>query len=215
MGWTSFHATFYNKNNDVDRKAECDNYFNNKWYRLEKSVIKGSTYYAAVTPLFRSNFNYNEEGWEPIPESEQKTVAFIILTYVNCKEYHNFSYKIMDETAGPYYYDCPESILKLLSPTDNEFATKWRENCRIKNHTIKEKQRLAKLPYGAKIEVLMPCDAGMFHTGDKVVLTKIKQLRPGYKNVKTRWVANCVAFSASLMQEIIDNDAYIILENTD
>ena len=215
MGWTSFHANFYDKNGNVDRKAECDNYFNNKWYKLKKSTIRGNIYYAAVTPLFRSNFNYNAEGWEPIPESEQKTVAFIIRTWADNsgKEYYNFGYKIIDESMGPCYYDCPDSILKLLSPTDSEFAKKWRENCEIKNHNIKTKQKLAKLPYGTKIEVLMPCDAGIFHKDDRIILTKIKHWKPGMKSTRQRWVTNSFAFSASLMQEIIDTNSYIVLED--
>ena len=29
----------------------------------------------------------------------------------------------------PYHYECPKSILKLLTPTDNELANEWREKC--------------------------------------------------------------------------------------
>ena len=56
MGWTSYHATHY-KNGKVNRKAECDAYFteglNEGFYRLEKSTMIGSVYYAAVTGLKR------------------------------------------------------------------------------------------------------------------------------------------------------------------
>jgi hypothetical protein len=45
-------------------------------------------------------------------------------------------YKFMQESLGPYFYDCPESILNLLTPTDSIYAKQWREKCR---NTIKNK----------------------------------------------------------------------------
>lgn len=43
----------------------------------------------------------------------------------------NFQYKVMDETMLPYYYDCPESILNLLTETTNENANVWRASCEL------------------------------------------------------------------------------------
>lgn len=50
------------------------------------------------------------------------------LSYSN-RSYYNFSYKDMDESCGPYLYNCPERILEVLTPTTNEYALKWREEC--------------------------------------------------------------------------------------
>ena len=148
MGWTSYHATHY-KNGKVDRKAECDAYFteglNEGFYRLEKSTMIGSVYYAAVTGLKR----YNEGKKEDVPKDEQHTFGVVFLTSVDSKDYYNFSYKDMDETCGPFCYDCPESILKLLSPTTSEFAQKWRDGCR--KHR-KLRKALNDLPVGSVIE---------------------------------------------------------------
>lgn len=44
-------------------------------------------------------------------------------------DYYNFGYKDMDETMHPYAYNCPERILKQLTPTDNENANQWRAIC--------------------------------------------------------------------------------------
>lgn len=44
----------------------------------------------------------------------------------------NFGYKDMDETMGPYAYDCPPDILDMLSPTDNKTANEWRDACRAR-----------------------------------------------------------------------------------
>ena len=41
----------------------------------------------------------------------------------------NIGYKPMDETMGPNESECPERILKLLTPTDSQFAKEWRERC--------------------------------------------------------------------------------------
>lgn len=45
------------------------------------------------------------------------------------KDHYNCCVKAMSEHDGPYYHNCPEKILKLLTPTDSEWANKWREKC--------------------------------------------------------------------------------------
>lgn len=42
---------------------------------------------------------------------------------------HNFCYKAMDETVGPCQTNCPERILKLLTPTEYKYAQDWRAEC--------------------------------------------------------------------------------------
>ena len=37
------------------------------------------------------------------------------------------SQKDIGEDAGPYAYDCPKSVFKLLTPTKSEFAQNWRK----------------------------------------------------------------------------------------
>lgn len=37
--------------------------------------------------------------------------------------------KTMDESMGPYYYECPASVLALLSPTESASALEWRRKC--------------------------------------------------------------------------------------
>jgi len=38
--------------------------------------------------------------------------------------------KLVDEGMGPHEAKCPAKVLDLLSPTDNEYALRWREVCR-------------------------------------------------------------------------------------
>lgn len=135
MGWTSYTAEKY-KNGRIDRKAECDAYFmeglNRGQFEVLKSTMVGSVYYAAVKYL-----------------ELDLVVGEVMLTQVDGAE---FAYKPMDESMIPYYYDCPETILKLLSETTNEYSLQWREKCRQKAAANKT---LRQLPIGAAIRFKM------------------------------------------------------------
>ena len=106
MGWTGIHATHY-KGGTIDRKAECDAYFmeslNAGHYRVEKSTMVGSVYYAAVTALKKY---VAENTYEDLPEEKQFTFGVVFLTTVENSDYYNFCYKDLDEDCGPGYFDC-------------------------------------------------------------------------------------------------------------
>lgn len=156
MGWTGQHATHY-KRGTVDRKAECDAYFmeglNAGFYNVLKSALVGSVYYAAVQNVKR----YGEEqpdGSRPIediPEAERETWAAVFLTSVDSRDYFNFMYKDMSEDMGPCERQCPMGILKLLSPTDHEYAIEWRKDCYAAIEKKKNPNTLSNLPVGATI----------------------------------------------------------------
>lgn len=157
MGWTSYHATYY-KNGTVDRKAECDAYFmeglNAGFYRVIKSALIGSVYYAAIENLKRYSKEKDESGnriIEDIPENERITWAAVFLTSVDSRNYYNFYYKDMGEDMGPAEDRCPASILDLLSETDSEYALEWRERCRKNIEAKKNPNALKNLPVGAVI----------------------------------------------------------------
>ena len=142
MGWTSYHASHYNRVNGrdvVDVRAECDAYFvgglNRGFYILKKSAMVGGVYYAAVE---RTDGKYG-------------TFCAVILADVGERDYYNISIKVMSDDMGPAYYDCPASILALLSETDNEFALEWRARCREEVRKKKAHSALAKLPIGTRI----------------------------------------------------------------
>ena len=131
MGWTSYHANNY-KNGKIDIKKECEANISDS-FKVLKSSIVGSTYYAAIEDI--------ENG---------EIFAAVILTSVNNSDYYNFSYKSLTEFSGPCKYDCPAGILKMLSPTDNEWANSWRDSCYKKKNIKKE---LNTLPVGTTIKV--------------------------------------------------------------
>jgi hypothetical protein len=61
----------------------------------------------------------------------------VALEYIE-NEFYNFGYKLMEESVGPDYYECPAHVLKKLSPLPPkpeegpdiwEYARSWREGC--------------------------------------------------------------------------------------
>ena len=203
MGWTSYCATHY-KNGKVDRKAECDNIFNDNmvsWgddhkvigkYEVLKSSMVGSTYYAAVK---KTKFATETE-----PEVSYVFGA-VCLTSTNMKDYYNFAYKDMDESCGPYQCDCPKGILDLLSPTESEYALQWRKQC-YENLTQKKNPNiLSKLPVGSIVKVIMPFDTNYFRKGDEVRLQK----RTKWGSNRTEWITMngvCCRFTSGLMKQL-------------
>lgn len=108
MGWTGQVATCY-KNGKIDKKAECDKIFEN----VVKSSIRGNVYYAAI-------------------KHKDVIYGMVCLCSVQKEWIH---IKEISEDMGPFYYDCPIGILKLLSKTDNGNALEWRQKCMEKRKT--------------------------------------------------------------------------------
>lgn len=155
MGTTGQHAIYYLPNGKVDIKKECDAYFleglNSGYYQVIESSLHGNIYYAAVKRLAEYRKWDNDEYVKVhLPEKEQVVFGVVVKTWINSRDHFNFYYKVIDETMGPCYYDCPKKILNALSPTDNEFALAWREKC--KRH-LEDKYWLRKAPYGSKLKV--------------------------------------------------------------
>lgn len=151
MGWTGYYATHYKGNGSIDRKAECDAYFERspEVYKILKSSMVGTVYYAAIQKIGKYE-SVDENGkWTCKPIENPYTFAAVFLTQVNGNE---FMYKDMDETVGPFQRDCPASILNLLSPTDDEYSLKWRKGCRENIEKKKDPNALANLPIGAEIK---------------------------------------------------------------
>lgn len=86
----------------------------------------GNTIYAATTH----------------PETGEEIAAWVIRTASCKKDYpFEFGYKVMHESVGPYYHDCPKKILDMLTPTTEKWALEWRQRC-IENQKPKPKFKL-------------------------------------------------------------------------
>ena len=125
MGWTE---TYVGRGAKVNRKKEVEDSFDLKNFEVVKSAMVGSTYYGAIRNKAKGN-----------------VFAIVVLTSMR-KGW--FGTKMMDESSGPCYYDCPKAILDLLSPTESEWANEWRAKCK-ENMT---KPKLSELPIGTVIK---------------------------------------------------------------
>jgi len=63
------------------------------------------------------------------PEIGKEVVGVVCKLDYAPNDYYNFGYKDIEESCGPAETECPERILKLLTPTDSEDGIKWREAC--------------------------------------------------------------------------------------
>lgn len=156
MGWTGI---FINKE-VTPRKAIEDEIKRilRKEFELLKIVGKGSTYYCAI-----KDKTYNEVFGMVIPTS---------VSTKHCPYYqYELIYKTIAEQSHPYYYDCPKSILNLLSPTEDDEANKWRAKCRKNMDFVKP----STLPVGTTIKIL----------SDKPYL--LRKMPPNYQFKRNWW----------------------------
>lgn len=111
MGWCSFHL------NEPVKEWFINGFGSERDRVLDVAIVKRNTLYAAV----RNTANSEE------------IICFVYLLRWS-KDWNNFSYKDMTEFCGPTEAECPERILKLLTPlkgdTDSDkYAKNWRERC--------------------------------------------------------------------------------------
>ncbi len=139
MGWTGVH--YYGAMTSKRRKEFCDKIWTQSEHdgypelKVLKSTMIGNTYYAAV---------------QSIKNGKSKVFGAVTSTSVRN---HEFRYKATSEECGPVERRCPASILKLLSPTDNEWALNWRKECKDHNRKKKEKKTAYDLPVGTVIKI--------------------------------------------------------------
>lgn len=154
-------------------------------HKVLKSSMVGSTYYAAVTTAK--------------PGKPTVVRAAVFLTCGRVK--HDaciWGYKDIDETMHPYYYDCPASILALLTPTDSKCANEWREGCRRKIAERAERRKNGSKPLYA------PTGVGITVEGQSWIITSSEfRRRTGYTGIrftKAKWHESDKAMRAFLVK---------------
>jgi len=94
------------------------------------------------------------------PDGRREVRAIVCLLSFRPRDEFNFGYKDMGEEMHPYYYNCPERILRLLTPTGNESALRWRQKCW---ENVRARQARPKLRKGMVIRFAEPV---RFNNGD-------------------------------------------------
>lgn len=131
MGWL-FHPVPSARNHD--RNAEIDRIFTSS----DPSLVT----YEILQKSWRGNTCYVACKITNIPTGKTETIGFVILTKSYMEDGTRWwGYKDMDETMGPYHTNAPKSLIDKLTPTENEYALKWREACL---HHAKPKPKLTR-----------------------------------------------------------------------
>jgi hypothetical protein len=122
---------------------------------VASSCLNNRTYYAAV-----QNHDNGAAG---------DIYAIICLVRWNPRASDGFvfSYKDMDETMGPYEAECPERILRLLTPTTHEYAIDWRRRCHDNLQL-----RARPITDGMRIRLAEPLTFSDDYVGDDFIVSK-------------------------------------------
>lgn len=149
MGWVFYIAEHYKKDGSIDRKAECDSQFAFPRFKIEKSAMVGTTYYAAVRTLCSKAA---DGTLIPLPVTAQKVYPVIILTSTR-RELYNFGYKDVPLEAGPRAEHCPVSVLNALSSFsgDEQYIEDWKIQCNEARRAKRDPNKLCNLPIGSVI----------------------------------------------------------------
>ena len=137
MGWTTTHKPSHISAKDyIEQNLLTWTSPTHDYRVLDGGVKNFRTYYGAVECVTKAT-------------GERRVFAMIVLLQYYKNDYHNFGYKDMDETCGPYHADCPERILKLLTETPSQHANDWRAACWAK---INAKKTRPIITVGASIK---------------------------------------------------------------
>ena len=83
-------------------------------------------------------------NWSNVIYAAYQLPSSKVVGLVICYKYYpkdrEVVHKEMTENEHPYFYECPNNILDMLSETDNKNALEWRANCREFNAQPKPKK---------------------------------------------------------------------------
>lgn len=133
MGWTGIplsniggKATTANLKKYFEEQFEVEKHFSLKYF-----AKKGNALYMAIERKMDSS-----------------TVVYAQIVKIAVEDGW-FEYKEFTEFSGPFFYDAPAKLLKMLSPTDDETALSWRKECKEKAEQLLKK----KIVHGSIIQV--------------------------------------------------------------
>lgn len=117
MGWTSTHRPFGKKISEYFSEQFTWESETQTHRILASSLVRFSVWYAAMEIITKAT-------------GKREVIGVVVLVHNQPHSHYNISYKEMTEECGPCDADCPKRILDLLTPTENEYARKWRARCR-------------------------------------------------------------------------------------
>jgi hypothetical protein len=75
----------------------------------------------------------NEHGQKPFYAAIKNVSSgkVFAVVYLTKRRNGSIAVKDMSEGAGPYYFDCPAKVFKLLTETENELSLEWRSKVQV------------------------------------------------------------------------------------
>ena len=90
-----------------------------------KREIISEEYDIVHSHIHGCNCERKVEGYFAIDDGSE-VMGLVILFDVKGSR---IGYKLMDESVGPCYHNCPIELIEKLAPTNHKYAKKWREKC--------------------------------------------------------------------------------------
>lgn len=165
MGWT-----FTNRQKGKSLKQFFSEEFDYAYGKVLDCAVKNNVAYIAYEYIPWKKQNPLTD--EMITLGTKKVTGIVCLLQYRKNDNCNQGYKDMDITMGPNASDCPERILKLISPTTDGYAKDWLD--RAWEHVNKAKNML-KLTIGMTIEFDEPIK---FTNGISAKIFQVKSLKP-------------------------------------
>jgi len=107
--------------------------FSNRWgskdelVRFLRSPERNGPHYEVLASTVRGSRHWYVARYT----KDDKVVTFIGLDLMESGGNEGWGYKDMDESVGPYYYDCPLRFLDMVAGSEPVgYAEKWRESVR-------------------------------------------------------------------------------------
>ena len=136
MGWTTVHKTV---------GTSVDSFFDKEFAGSNIEFV-GKGCLKNLSEYYRACYNKKTNTY----------FALVCRIHFERDSYYNFSYKDMDESENPYFYNCPKRIMDIIERSQpiNEYAKKWR----AKVHKVLD----TKLTKGKVITFKKPISFGKF-----------------------------------------------------
>lgn len=165
MGWTGIPGNY---RNESMKEA------------FEKVIVHGDYKDVCVDYAVRGNTAYMVI--EYVKKETHERVRTIVVFLLR-KSMYEFTYKDMDESMGPYYYDCPMRLLKKVEGFEpiNENARKWREEVKRLHEEKKVSRKVTNTLqtisiWNRKASILEDRE----YNGTIYSLAKVSRLKAGY-----------------------------------
>jgi hypothetical protein len=144
MGWLYQYDPVENPVAYLTEKYNCDN--ERRTLRVLAAARVGSTVYMAI---------------KSTDKASAASYVFAAVILISNTQKHGFGYKDMDESMGPCQCDCPDRIMRLLTPISDlpnpGYAADWRARVESrKNATRQQKQKRQSLRVGSIVTLPTP-----------------------------------------------------------